>query len=410
MKMKRVQISALLTNPFFLFSSIWLIVTCVYMLNWSELYPKLTIGLLSFLIGTSFISLFLSILTQKKGVFSKSNYQYNDNQKSIINRFLLFFYIMFSLELLKFGGIPLLMFGAGLDISRTDFGLPIISVIRVNGLNLLLTFCSISFFSCNRNHKKNIYLLYIVLCMLPSLLIVSRSALVFNFLSISLAYIQNSQNHLKNLIKLVVYSILAMFFFGVLGNIRDKKSGEDMIIYIGEASDEFLSSGVPHEFFWGYLYISSPLANLQNTINTKKIFDVDASDYQFMLELLPESFAKRSKVVDVSRYQVNDALNTGTVYWGAYLTKKWTGMFILYIFLVVIILFSSIVVKKGSLWKDSLNLTLCVLVVACLFTNAIKSLIIIPQVYFIVFYELFVKKTRFRQSKDNVLKCNPKFQ
>jgi len=67
---------------------------------------------------------------------------------------------------------------------------------------------------------------------------------------------------------LPIVVVCLLYLFGVLGTLRQSRAahtGYDntLILKSGKASEAFTHSPIPNEFFWAYVYMASPLANLQ---------------------------------------------------------------------------------------------------------------------------------------------------
>ncbi len=74
--------------------------------------------------------------------------------------------------------------------------------------------------------------------------------------------------------------VVLLYFFGVLGNYRMvKSSSNEYFMEVAEATDSFRNSRIPKEYFWSYIYISSPLANLQNNINENRPEQIRVKDF-----------------------------------------------------------------------------------------------------------------------------------
>jgi hypothetical protein len=135
-----------------------------------------------------------------------------------------------------------------------------------------------------------------------------------------------------------------LYLFGIAGNVRsmhqagrtESITSSDIILTIGDAKGSFRKSIIPKEYFWAYLYISSPLANLQRTIA-----DSDSVDLTFgrllsfiNFEIFPDFVSKRiSKFLEVKKMGINritPALAVGTVYAGSYVYLNWLGLVLMF--------------------------------------------------------------------------------
>ncbi|MBS1507155.1 MAG: hypothetical protein JSS79_10965 [Bacteroidetes bacterium] len=133
-------------------------------------------------------------------------------------------------------------------------------------------------------------------------------------------------------------TIIVFYLFGVLGTIRvsfESKTqyNPNSFLETGDATESFRSSAVPKEFFWPYIYISSPVANLQTNINSYPVKPITITRVlEFMNnEWLVESLSKRiNQLVGVQReleHTIRQQFNVSTVYSRSYSYLGWFGIF-----------------------------------------------------------------------------------
>jgi hypothetical protein len=160
----------------------------------------------------------------------------------------------------------------------------------------------------------------------------------------------------RNIFIIIISFIGIAYLFGVVGNIRTNKAlsydellDNQMIVNIAVPTDKFINSKIPKEFLWTYLYISSPLANLQTTIeyttpqNSFKNFMYGA--------ILPDVISK--KIIGMDNLQkfrvvpnrITGAMTVSTCYSSSYLTIGYYGMWIYYFYLLLICFIYSKVLK-----------------------------------------------------------------
>jgi glycosyltransferase involved in cell wall biosynthesis len=158
--------------------------------------------------------------------------------------------------------------------------------------------------------------------------------------------------NIKNILKSAAILGIVLYFFGVIGNIRQTqtKTEKTYVLRIAGATDKFLESGVPQEFYWSYIYLISPIGNLQNIVDHKAdIFDTKNIGFFTATELLPDFISKRvSSIFDYdeiinkdlgSRYLVTINLNAPTVYYNSYLNLGSAGMYIMYFIMMMAAVF-----------------------------------------------------------------------
>src|SRR6185369_12758330 len=150
------------------------------------------------------------------------------------------------------------------------FGVPSLHVFTVT----FTSFYCIYLFRLLLESKKKVYLLLYFINMSSAILIYSRSMLFFNLASSFFLYLLCLDKIPYKKLLLSVPIIITLFYlFGVVGTARvsfESKTSYDQNSFLdnGKATVQFRNSIIPKEFFWPYIYISSPLANLQVNINT----------------------------------------------------------------------------------------------------------------------------------------------
>jgi hypothetical protein len=184
--------------------------------------------------------------------------------------------------------------------------------------------------------------------MASAILIYSRSMLFFNLASSFFLYLLCLKEiQYKRLLLFVPLVIVLFYFFGVVGTARvsfESKTRYDQNSFLdnGRATAQFRSSLVPKEFFWPYIYISSPVANLQVNINTYPVKPITLRRVLEYInnEWLFESLSKRvNNLLGVEREKENtikNPFNVSTVYCRSYSYLGWPGIFAMGFFVLII--------------------------------------------------------------------------
>jgi len=345
-------------NPWYTYTFSFVIVLLCYSLSWSELYPSLTLPLLLFLFITFIISLVIGWRHRRLFKFESISYDKN------LYRITSYIYALWSIELIYEQGIPLLKVLRGDDYDYTQFGIPTLHVFVVTFSSFFVVYLFHVYISTK---KSNILIIYL-LNLLPSILIVNRGMFVINLLSSFFVYFIFFMNQNIDFIKIarkvfsIVLIVLLVFFaFGVIGNLRTasqfagKNSNlENFILEIGGAGQDFIDSPIPKEYFWLYLYISSPLANLQTNLNEDKSLDLDFSNFVMFIttQILPDFISKRINTIYGTEIEkpslMTQALNVSTVYAGSYVYLSWLGLVIMATFIMSFPLFYISYLSKKS--------------------------------------------------------------
>lgn len=309
-------------NPNYIYTFIFFVVVAMYQLGWSDLYPKLTTPLLLFLIGTILVNFIFGFFVSR---FDKLRIKIIETKES--------------------GGkswnvILILLVFWGIDKFFGD--IPTIHILLIT----FTSFYSIHVFSRYlREQTRSLFIGFLILFFTVSLLGTFRILIFFNLITYLLTYIY-IRNPLKSLKgKLVVLGaiISILYIFGYLGNNLKGESYNDgeLILTIGEASDEFRESIVPNEFFWTYLYASSPLANLELNVGSNNSIRPTSKDIflwvnsEFMPDFISGKVFASMNEKQISGMQINDALNVSTVYLRSYRYASWFGLSFMALFIAI---------------------------------------------------------------------------
>lgn len=365
----------LLTNPFILYSIIWLFVLFVYKLRWSELFYELSNDIIFFILVTSFISLILGIVFHKRKIFSYR--PLNSFSVRKIKRVILILYGLLSLEFISAKGIPLFGYvGLGNKIEYSDFGLPFIHVIIIAGFSMMCMYvyhCMLS--SKDRKVRLNL-LKYLSTSIFPFILIFNRGGIIALAIGIGSIYLMATDKLHKGLVKICITAIVVLFLFGMAGNVRtDIADVNNIILEIGEATDEFRESTIPKELFWGYLYIASPIANCQYTIRQNPNVQITMERMRdfVIFEIFPELVSKRlGSMLGLERVNnplIVDSLNVSTIYARPYMYLGWYGIILMFISILFFVFFTmSLVSRVSSLYVTTIA-AINIIIVQSIFDN-----------------------------------------
>jgi hypothetical protein len=331
-------------NPYFIYILSFSIAIAVYQLKWSSLYPDLGIELIFFLLVTFVGAFFAENIFKKKCVVRDQKISFNYS-KSI--KILLILYFSWTLDFIYGKGIPLLLALQGIQYELTDFAIPFFHVLLSTFNSFFSTYLFHSYLSLKTRENFRVY----IISLIPFLLLFARGAFLMNIFSSIFVYLnfkkglRKSALNIKILITIFVFLIPILFLFGLFGNIRTaavyNRDDYEIILDIGKAVPEYRSSVVPKEFFWSYLYVSSPLANLQETINSSKSSIVLPDDIiKFIAnELLPDFVSKRLNELFQFKKSapilISDDLTVSTTYGSSFAYLSWVGLFLMASFLMI---------------------------------------------------------------------------
>lgn len=381
--LNNMQKNAYFINPFSLYAISWILVIIVYSFEWSYLYPNLKLSSLFFLIVTICISIYYSKKEYKKFCLKPLN---NNKYLPVIKKYCILLYILLIIEFIIYG-IPFLAYNAyiGADDSLyKNWGIPVIKVIVINGFSVLFLLSVSVYFLSNQYNKKKVRL-YLLLSILPPILCMQRGVALNMIVGAFCIYMMQTKKLKRSLLITFSLGIFILYGFGVMGQKR-MNGKENLILKIGEPTNEFDKSNIPQEFFWSYLYISSPLANLQFEINTKKSINTpDTSFLSFIgLNIIPETLSKHFfKTPDLSQYRVTPALAVGSTYYLPFYQLGWIGMWLMFIYIIFFIKLCRHLVNQNSPFYPSLIAVLCEVSFFGIFDNMTAYAAMYPQLILI---------------------------
>jgi len=246
----------------------------------------------------------------------------------------IFIYLCWAVDYINEGGIPLVKMLLNVPYDYREFGFPSLHVFTVTFCSFYCVYLLYGFLT----NKKKIFLFLYLVNMASAILIYSRSMLFFNLASSFFLYLLFLEKiPYKKLLFSVPVIVILFYFFGVLGTARvsfESHTFYDQNSFLdnGKATSQFRDSAVPKEFFWPYIYISSPVANLQVNINTypvKPITPARILEYinnEWLFESLSKRINKLSGIEREKEYTIKDPFNVSTVYSRSYSYLGWKGI------------------------------------------------------------------------------------
>lgn len=382
--------NSLIVNPFTIYSIAWIIVIVIYSFGWSNLYPKLSVEYIIFLTATIIISFILGIYTYNKKIFS-FNLNAKTNYKGC-RRIIFIIIFLFLIECLFARSIPILAsLSETKDVTYTEFGLPIIHVLVVNGISLCCLYSYYGYLNTDNKYDKKNHLKNVLLSLIPFFLMFNRGATMICITGCVFLYLMKAKSLKKVFTKLLIFAFSILFIFGWLGNLRSSTDGSsNLILQVGQATESFKESPIPHEFFWSYIYISSPLANAQNIVNKNKNIQLDTNSLLkfFIYEQCPQIISKRLETgISISQKKPNlivDQLTVCSVYGKGYQYIGWGGPILMFIFMIIFTLFNILLIHKKSIYHTLCVAFLCALNLMNIFDNMFIFMGVVPQVLILI--------------------------
>ena len=330
-----------IVNPYYGYAVSFSLALVGYSLRWSDLYPKLSFTLLLFLFTTIVIHLISGRKVSKKNsiTFRVVN---TDQLPPLILTFLI--YLLWGCEFVYAGGVPLLKILLKQPFDYKTFGIPSLHVFIVTFSSFYTVYLLHLYFS---EKSRRILFLYVI-NLVAALLIYNRGMLFFNLSSSLMIYlIYKNTISVKKIALGGALMVCLLFFFGMLGSLRGTRlagepySNKDFLV-TGGANESFRKSVIPSEFFWSYIYVTSPIANLQTNIDTYPVRSFSARTIAEMInnEIVMDFISKRvNRLVNIEREKENTIpgpFNVSTVYSRSFSYAGWPGMIIMALIILLI--------------------------------------------------------------------------
>ncbi len=323
----------LIANPYIIYCAAFLFVMLFYTMHWSDLYPELTMGLVCFLSVTIFINFFAGLIIHKTNYLSYTGIKYDKRNIWLFTGLIIVSYVT---ECVYMGVIPIYDISTGGDYDYTSFGIPTFHVVVVT----FNSFWAVFIFHNMISQKNKTLIIPYILCLVPSIVIFNRAMFLLILASSLFVLVMSAKNILNIVFKISIFLILVLFLFGIAGNVRLTRgdSANDVILAVGHATDKFEKSPVPDEFFWAYLYTTSSLGNLQETVNSHHISAPSLEKVALFInsEIFPDFISKRNEYLFKRLEQIDQisaSFTVGTVYARSYAYFGWWGMAAIYIYM-----------------------------------------------------------------------------
>lgn len=334
-----------LINPYTIFIASFGCGILFYALHWSSYYPPLQWPLIIFFIISFGACLFFARNVYKNHI-SCSYISPTPTLHQIIG-VTLFLYSLWIIEFIHAGGIPLLLILLSKPFNYRTFGVPSLHVFIVTFSSFYTAYLFHAYFVS----RKKIILFFCILNLSVALLIMNRGMLLTNLSTLFFIYLLTKKSlenilTLKKISILMVTIIILFFLFGAMGTVRVSREikrlyDRSLVYEVGNATPAFQKSIIPSEFFWVYVYITSPLANLQyNIANTQP--ELNKENFFLLLnnEVLPDAVSKRVtaqfNLTEKQNHQIAENLNASTVFSGSFTYWGWAGVFLMLSLLLVI--------------------------------------------------------------------------
>jgi hypothetical protein len=377
------MIKKILYNPNFIYIFAFIVPFIFYSFEWSTLYPRLSFALFLFYLFTFIVCLIAGVAINFTRPFAYKPIQESGWNIGIITGI----YLMYAAEVLYSGTLPIYALLRGnFNYSEDAFGLPVIHTFLVS----FNTFFAIYLFHQYISTRKKRLLWMFLLVLLPFILLVYRSSIMTVLFGAMFVFLlSKAVIPFKLILKTIAGVILLFFLFGFLGNLRSGKGDPTYIPRASGATEAFLNSYIPKEFYWSYLYVASPVANLQNNINAVKSPEGDYRDLVFN-EFLPAFVTKFVIAQEEKKFhQINPFLNVGTIYVYSFSYLRWQGIILMFLYFMTLVNLYYLLIQKSDTFKVTGMAILFNMIIFANFHNTISySASSLQLIYPVIFSSL----------------------
>lgn len=352
-------------NFYYAYSLLWVGILFLYSLSWSDFNTRLSPQVFIFFVFTIVTSLII-------GRFKKNKLQFTFDEKSSANLFIPKLIIIgFIINFLFARDIPLISIVLGKSNYMDFSGIPILHVFLCAAGMLESYFLFYHLLIYKGKQRKRIILLFMSI-VLMFLLLFSRSMIAiisYGCLVLLFGYYKSrivSKLNYKRVLGIIAIVFLLLFFFGVLGNVRSGSDWDDCtkVESFGRFNDSY-PDFLPKEYMWSYLYITNPLANLNNAVKTNV-----TSDDPFIFSIIPDVISKRLRGYELEFWSTSERYNLVAEYLNActgYIDSFCSGGILgLYIYYFVLMLYCELCLKICNIGKYK-NVAICLCSITLIF-------------------------------------------
>jgi hypothetical protein len=347
----------LILNPLFLYAAICTTVLVLYLTAWSALYAPLSPQLLAFLVCSIAFAALAGLILQNSLGELPPLHSISEGPVRVTWRTTLLVLASFTMQFLLVGQVP--FFDVVLNGATSDYGrFPQIAV-----LGVLLTTFSIFYtslvayrFVLSRGRARLAFGTQFAAIELMFLLLLNREAMVICLISASLIILSYSTKHsFRRTVLGCAIALLAMYVFGGMGNLREGDSffNNEHIVRLAHLTAHY-PDWVPKQFVWAYMYVVSPLGNL----NYAAKYQIPLNDFgSTIVNLVPDFATKRLfSTFDPQTPIVADYFNVSTGFSAAWKFNGFLGLWITFFALVALVIFA-VKMSKGPWMRISLALS-----------------------------------------------------
>lgn len=381
-------------NPFYWYSVIWGFVLCLYKLGWSNYNLKLNFYLELFLVLSILISMLIGFLLRK--IFIYKEVTITKKHKKNLTFFAV---ILTFLEFALSKQIPLISIFLGRS-SYGDFeGIPLIHTLLEN---FIIFYSAYLFYLFLETKSRGILK---EVCVLVSLLLLMfhKGAVLFCLFIVINLIVAKTRAHrkifsMRTIILLIGIVFIIGYLNGGLANVRSGYAWNDNTFIYRIGGIKSWPVFLPKQLCWAYVYITSPLANLN--LMVEKYMGV-LNIQQLLVTVIPTFISKRFfpllKIDSVKAYVLNiSALNACTGLAESTVAAAIVGIWFYYgFFTVLLILLSLFLYYRKEKFQTPFFAILCMQTCFLFFYNTLTTAATSFLIIYIILF-CFLKRYKFK--------------
>jgi len=396
--MKTPQVD--LSNPVLIYTVIWTFVLALVSIKLTYNIPTingstfLLIFMTMFTFMTSYIILYIIHHTKPT---VKLKVEIIQNQLEKLNKYtrkLFYIWIVVTvIEVIYSGGLPIIWAIAG-DYSQnyTNYGIP-----TVHGfMNAIYFFIILSRFVNFMVYKDRRSLIQIILLILWSISLLSRSVIVTAFLQIIGAYLLFRRVSILRLVSIVGAIAILVIVFGLVGDFRGVATLDYLLTDEGITVFEYLPSG----FLWVYVYLTSPISNVIANIDN---VSPNYIPYFSIINLVP-SFLRGDVVQSGSMWSwslIQENLNVSTMFQGYLLDFGIIGTIFIVSIIQVSIIKIYLMAKRRKIGCIIAASVLFQCIICSVFVDFFSSLVYLSEIAIAMAFDFSYKRSIKKFKKGN---------
>jgi oligosaccharide repeat unit polymerase len=321
----RSVLRPIIIHPLVLYVAPWLLAACLYTLGWSSVltydFETAFAVALEIIVPLSISYIFWSLVFWSCSIRRAVPVEMDLKHCARVVRIILYVWGLATIgEIIVSGGLPIIWLIRGQNKTYADFGIP-----SIHGfLNSMIFAATVMHATLGIVTGRKKYFLTLLFSVVWSLIVISRGDLIIMLMEIGIVlFLLKPINMSKVFIWAGGLSLVLIFLFGVVGDFRSPQFLRD-VAGVTPSYPSWLPSGA----IWVYLYATTPLNNLVNTM----MHVVPTYDWSFSLTTA-QLFPSLIRTILVPKSAVNgvlatSAFNVSTAYIGAYQDFGLLGMYV----------------------------------------------------------------------------------